>query len=408
MTVSRSINGLTLWPLTVRNRRLATNCWDAWTMLMRLKGIKPVRVRKGGREYRYFYHRATGTRLSAEPGTAAFIEEVAALDAKVKRQAPSDGSLHALIVAYRAAPEFTNLAAVTQKDYQRVFDWLQPINDTPLIEFDTALIYALRDKAYQQRKRRFANYVVQVIRLLLEWGKPRNHIAENVAAGVELLPRPKKMPRANRPWGDDERETVLGEAEIGLRVMIALGMFAGLREGDACALPKVAYDGALIESIASKNNEPLWIPAHYRLREILMIGAEVRKARQVTRARRRKVLPIDPPTLAVSSYGKAWTASGFRASFFKLVKRLATEGKVKPGLTFHGLRHTLGKLVIEAGGSKEDVGMILGDRSMAMAELYSREHEKKGRVTATMLRLEQTERSRLEKQKDVPGKPKSG
>lgn len=374
-------------------------------MLMRLKGIKPVKVRKGGREYRYFYHRATGTRLSAEPGTAAFIEEVAALDAKAKRLAPRDGSLHALISAYRASPEFTNLAPITRKDYQRVFDWLQPINDTPLVEFDTALVYALRDKAYQQRKRRFANYVVQVVRLLLEWGKPRKHVAENVAAGVELLPRPKKMKRANRPWSDDERETVLAEAEIGLRVMIALGMFAGLREGDACALPKTAYDGALIESIASKNDEPLWIPAHYRLREILTLGAEVRKARLVTRAKRRKVLPIDPPTLAVTSYGKAWTPSGFRASFFKLVKRLAAAGKVKSGLTFHGLRHTLGKLVIEAGGSKEDVGMILGDRSLAMAELYSREHEKKGRVTATMHRLEQTERGRLEKQKDAIGKP---
>ncbi len=43
---------------------------------------------------------------------------------------------------------------------------------------------------------------------------------------------------------------------------------------------------------------------------------------------------------------------------------------VRPGLAFHGLRHTMVKLVIEAGGSKEDVGMILGDRSLAMAELY--------------------------------------
>jgi hypothetical protein len=32
--------------------------------------------------------------------------------------------------------------------------------------------------------------------------------------------------------------------------------------------------------------------------------------------------------------------------------------------------------------------MILGDRSLAMAELYSREHEKKTRVSATMLKLE--------------------
>lgn len=367
-------------------------------MLMRLKGIKPVTVRKKGREYRYFYHRATGARIKADrTDAAAFAAEVAALDAKAKAQAPRDGTLHALIAAYRASPEFTGLAAVTRSDYQRVFDWLQPIVDIPLLEIDSAFVYDLRDKAFNQRKRRFANYVVQVLRLLLGWGKPRKFVDENAGAGVESIPRPKKMKRANRPWSDDEREVVLKEAEIGLRVMIGLGMFAGLREGDACALPKVAYDGRLIESIASKNDEPLWIPAHFRLREILIEAADVRKARMVVRARRRKVLPIDPPTIAVTRFGKSWTASGFRASFFKLIAKLAAAGQIRPGLTFHGLRHTLGKLVIEAGGSKEDVGMILGDRSMAMAELYSREHEKKGRVSATMLKLEQTERGKMDK-----------
>ena len=44
-----------------------------------------------------------------------------------------------------------------------------------------------------------------------------------------------------------------------------------------------------------------------------------------------------------------------------------------PGLTYHGLRNTIGKLVLEAGGAKEDVAMILGDRSEAMGAFYSRE-----------------------------------
>jgi hypothetical protein len=52
-----------------------------------------------------------------------------------------------------------------------------------------------------------------------------------------------------------------------------------------------------------------------------------------------------------------------------------------------GLNQVQVKPQIEKG-----VGMILGDRSLAMAELYSREHEKKGRVTATMLKLESVER----------------
>lgn len=369
-------------------------------MLMRIKGIKEVNLRRRGVAYRYFYHRATGSRIEAEFGTPAFALEVERLNQRAIETAPRDGSLNALITAYRSKPEFTGLAQRTQSDYQKVFDWLQPIVDMPLLEISTAEIYDLRDKAFEQKKRRFANYVVQVMRLLLEWGRSRGHVTENVAVGVATIPRPKNMPRANRPWTDAEREVVLAHAPIMLRAVIALGMFAALREGDACALPKSAYDGKLIESVASKNGEPLWIPAHYRLREILREAAAARQEALAARAKRRTVLPFDPPSLVVTSRGRQWTTSGFRASFFKLIAVLEAEGLVGPGLTFHGLRHTVGKLVMEAGGSKEDVGMLLSDRSPSMAEHYSREHEKKGRVTATMLKLERTERARIAREKN--------
>ena len=131
---------------------------------MRVKGVKPVTVRKRGRVFRYFYHRATGKRIQAEWGTAAFAAEVERLDMLAKDTAPRDGSLKALIVAYKKSPEFTDLAPRTQRDYLKVFDYFAPIGDMPVLQIDTAFIYGLRDRAYKQRKRRFANYVVQVIR----------------------------------------------------------------------------------------------------------------------------------------------------------------------------------------------------------------------------------------------------
>lgn len=361
---------------------------------MRIKGVKAVTVRKRGLVYRYYYHRATNTRLKAEYGTATFASEVAALDAKAKASAPRDGSLGALITAYKGSIKFPELAARTKKDYQRVFDYLDRVRDMGVAEIDPPFVYGVRDAAFKKHKRRFANYVVQVLSLLFKWGKQHGYADSNPAEDIDAIKRPKNMPRANRPWSDEERDTVLQEADIEVRLVIALGMFAALREGDACALPRSAHDGARIETIAAKNREHVWIPAHYRLREILAEAFVARREHLTRRARRKKVLPIDPPTLAVTSRGKAWTPSGFRASFFRLIKALERAKKVQPGLTFHGLRHTLGKLIIEAGGTKEDVGMILSDRSLAMAEHYSRDHDKKERVTATMHRLEQRERAR--------------
>ena len=377
-------------------------------MLMRIKGIKPVTVRKtNGQTYRYYYHRATNKRIAAPFDTAAFAVEVASLDARAKELAPRDGSLKALVMAYRKSPEFSELMPRTRSDDDRYFDYLIPLSDMPVSTIDAEFVYGLRDKAYRRHKRRFANYLVTVVRLLFAWGKPRGFIKSNPAEGVKSYKRPKGMPLANRPWQDHERETVLRAASIELRAMIALGMFAGLREGDACTIPKAAYDGERIEATVSKNSEVLSLPAHFRLRAVLHEAAEARKVKLKRRARRYRVVSIDPPTLTVTSRGNSWTEAGFRASFFKLVRSLRQEGKVRPGLTFHGLRHTMGKLVIEAGGSKEDVKIILGDRSDAMGEFYSREHEKKGRIGLTMDRLEQSEREKMENRADEIGKPQS-
>jgi integrase len=376
-------------------------------MLMRVKGIKAVTVRKNGRTYRYYYHRATNKRINSLFGTAAFAAEVATLDARAKELIPRDGSLKALIVAYRRSPHFTDLKPRTRSDYDKVFNYLAPIDEIALFTIDGQWVCKLIETAFRHKKRRFANYVLQVVRLLFAWGKPRGYLSENPAEGVQSFKRPKGMARANRPWTDEEREIILDSASIELRAMIALGMFAGLREGDACTITKAGYDGEQIEVIASKNNEMVWLPAHFRLRAILKEASEVRHKKLKQRARRQQVVPIDPPTLTVTSRGHSWTEAGFRASFFKLIRLLTQQGKVRPGLTFHGLRHTMGKWVIEAGGTKEDVGMILGDRSLAMAQWYSREHEKKERVSAAMSKLEQTERKKMENRADDFGKLKS-
>ena len=315
------------------------------------------------------------------------MSDTSILDVPERNLGCPNCSLRELVELYFAAPEFLDLRESTKFDYTRVIRWLlAQAGDVPARIIETRHIYALRVLAFAARKRRFANYVVQVIRLLLRWGRERNHVDTNVAEGVKCLKRPPG-PRANRPWSDAERKAVLDAAPIELRSVIALGMFAGLRESDACSLPSSAYNGEHIRVIAAKNQEELIIRVHYQLREILVEAARERTAKACRRSKRRSNA-TDPDTLLVTSRGRTWTPSGFRASFFKLIRALEVKGLVDTGLTFHGLRHTLGKLVMEAGGSKEDIGLILGDRSLAMATFYSREFEKMTRTDAMVRRLE--------------------
>jgi len=309
------------------------------------------------------------------------------------QQALSDSfvTFNALFLAYRAAPEFLELRDRTRSDYNLVIEWLRThLAFEEVRSLEPRHVYALRDEAFATRKRRFANYVVQVLRLVLRWGKERGFVERNVAEGIKSLRRPPG-PRANRPWTDAEREAVLSAAPNELRLVIALGMYAGLREADACSIPRQAYDGERIQIVAAKNREHLVIRVHYKLREVVNDAALLRSRKQEQKRKRYGYLTASPETLAVTSRGRSWTPSGFRASFFKLIRRLQLEGKVEAGLTFHGLRHTLGKLVMEAGGAKEDIGLILGDRSMAMATYYSREHDKIGRTDAVVRQLEAVE-----------------
>ena len=62
---------------------------------------------------------------------------------------------------------------------------------------------------------------------------------------------------------------------------------------------------------------------------------------------------------------------GFAASWGKLRRALEADGVIARGLTSHGLRHTLGARLREAGADDRTIADILGQRSASMARRYS-------------------------------------
>lgn len=114
-----------------------------------------------------------------------------------------------LISEYRANAAFTDLEPRTRQDYQRVLDYLKPIDRTALVNFNRALVVRIRDRAAEQHGRRFANYVKAVMSILFGWGVERDYLKFNPAEKVKNIRRPKNMPKANRPWSDEERHAVL-------------------------------------------------------------------------------------------------------------------------------------------------------------------------------------------------------
>ncbi len=341
-------------------------------MIVRVKGVKKVRA-KG---HIYFYHRKTMTRLPGQPGSAEFM---AALDALNRKQelAAGPGTLGALIEKYRRSPEFNVVIGKTSRSvYQEVFDYLKPIAGMPLNKIDSAFLYQVRDKAMAKKKRHFANMIITVLRLLFTWGMKRDHLDRNPALAVDPIKKPKNARIINRPWRIEELDTVLTEAPPRLLVPIAIAAYAGLRECDVVKVTWHSYDGTSFETRQQKTGNPMWVKAHYRLREIL------------------DATPHVSPNIVVSTLGKPYTEEVLRAQFFPLIRRLVAEGKVQPGLSFHGLRHTLGTLLAEAGCDAPTIAAVLGQESTKMAEHYSKTAKRHHLAGAGIERIEERDRNR--------------
>ena len=357
-------------------------------------GLKPVRRQLATGEIRtYWYHRATGKRLQGDPTTAEGLLEVAALDAKAKRaeaaSALPGGSLAALWVEYRKSPEWIGLKPRTKADYQAVRDWLGPAAEKALVKLITpSQVLALRDKAAAAKGRRFGNYVLQVVRLVLEWGRPRGWRDDNPAAGIKQIRKPTGEGHLNRAWAEHEVEAFARAAPPQLLLPFTLGLFAGMRQGDALRVTWSAYNGQTLRWTASKNDEPCAAPVTGLLRTVLEAAREQARAARATADERGSKKPL-PLQIAISTRGTAWTESGFRASFFKLLGELQRQGQIGPGCTFQGLRHTIATFARDGEESEFRIAAAIGDRSTAMAAVYGRDADRARARSAVLAAVQQ-------------------
>jgi integrase len=364
-------------------------------MILRLKGVKTVRAK--GRVYHY--HRASGTRLMAEPGTPAFAAEFEAAERRhasgADKTASEPGTWGRLVEDFRKSPEWQRLAPRTRADYQDVLDYLQRMADVALEDIDGRSILRLRDSTFAKKKRCFTNRMTAVISRIWNWGRPRHGLAANPVDLKEAkVERPTDARTVNRPWTDGELETVLAAASPVLRLVIALGAYTGLREGDALRLPWSAYDGRTIDVRQGKTGGELLVKVHRRLKRLLEAAAKAKKG----------------TVIAVNSRGRTYTEDGFRASFFKLLRTLREEGKVGAGLTFHGLRHGLGTRLAEAGASENSIMAVLGHATSKMATHYTQKANRRRLAAEGIALLEGragTKRARkMENFAQRPGKPR--
>lgn len=337
-------------------------------MYVRVKGFQIFNDRHGKPRC---YHRATRTPIDLTKfpiGSAEFLAEcarIAALTGKADITKP--GTLGLLIEKYRAHAAFLDLAPRTKGDYQKIFDYLKAIQDTPLARFTPPLVVKIRDKAAETKGRRFGTYVKTTLSLIFAWGVERGFLANNPARGIKGVKKPKGAPEANRPWSDAEREVVLAALPPRLLGPIAFMMFTGVDPGDTLKLPRSAVRDGVVCTQRAKTAVPVFVPLVQRLNGILA-----------------SLPPHDAVTLFANSRGRPWSHSGFDTEWRKVRLALEAEEAIEPGLTPKGLRHTVATILAESGCDERTIADMLGQKTIEMARHYSRRADKTRKLTAVV------------------------
>jgi integrase len=333
--------------------------------LLRVRGVH--RVESKGRFY--YYHRATRTRLRADPSNPrAFAAEVDALNAgtPAARPDPLPGSWGGLVTRYRASPEFqTSIKPATRKSYQRVFDAVRRLDTLELEQIDQPFLLGLRDTLAERSGRWLANYAMTVISVVMAWGMPRGIVSVNAAAGVPKIRRQRGAAVANKAWKPAEVEAALELARkrrlVGLRKAIALAYYGGLRKADVVALPVTARrNGQLELEGQSKTGAGLTIFEARRLK-VILDEKDAEKG----------------PTIVRRQDGSPYTADGLDTLFHRVKADLVEAGRIRSGLTFHGLRKSLGKRAADRGHSELDIAAALGHATAASSRPYTVEAARK-------------------------------
>lgn len=249
----------------------------------------------------------------------------------------------------------------------RCADYLQPIRDTQISVFDAPLVKKISRRAAHAKGRRFGNYIVQFLSLLFNRGIDEGHTRVNPAAKVKKIKAPKNAPQPNRPWKDKEREEVLAALPSHVRLPVSLMMFCALDPQDALQLKRSVIRNGEIDTRRGKTVNPVFIPLPKPVLEAM-------------RAQQQH----NSVTVCANSFGQPWTASGFRAVRRRIRLQLEAKGRIDPGLTLKGLRHTVATILREMGKDHGEIADMLGQSTEAMARHYSRRADMTEKNSATI------------------------
>ena len=239
----------------------------------------------------------------------------------------------------------------------------------------------LRD-AWAARGHRAANIRLQLLRNVLARCVINGQLERCPVEAVPAVRRPATLPEPHVLWPDHVLElvvqTAIGERLYGAARAIALARYTGARRGDLVRMPRSARSGGRIRFLSAKRRVPVDIDEDPRLTAWL----EQIPASQPLSGRRGRKLPKGavaplPATLVFNVANLPYTESGLGQAISGLITRLHAAGTLETGAyDLHGLRHSRGVELAEAGCTDAQGAALLGHSSPASFAQYRRQADR--------------------------------
>lgn len=311
--------------------------------------------RKGGLLY-YERRGHKSQRIHGEPGSKEFalayaraINGVEAMH--VKR------NFRALVASYVASEKYRSKAPRTVQDYDKVLAWvIDKLGDQDPAKIQRHHVIRARDANAETQ--RFANYIVQVLRILFEHAIDLGWLGAhpiNPAKGVSLI---KSTAAPREAWPVEMVKAYRAKATGTARLIFELCIGTGQRIGDVLRMRWNEIEGEGIHVRQGKTGQRLWVPLTPHLRAVLAETPRI--------------------GLTICAWGDKGRPRGYRSAADLVYAVRKDIGALDYDL--HGLRYTAAAELAALGCSDELIMAVTGHRTTAMVAKYAGPARQKSRA----------------------------
>ena len=324
------------------------------------------RNRVKGKNY-YSFRKGKGQRirLPDDPSSEEFREAYLAAmlgetsQQRVRKVAPAAGTLGALIDPYVQSDAYRELRPTTKKGYSTPLEVLKTKHGHRSVagltkeRIETGILAAYPGRPAAKL------FIIKILRILIRHAKglsDRNPLKLRYDPTIGI-----KRPKIGeiRSWTD--AETAAFERRWALsskqRTAYALMLYVGAARVDVHRMTwrQIDEESAGVDYVRSKTDVPVEIGLHPELRRAL------------------EAAPRDHVTIINTEFGQPFTVAGFSQFMRDAITAAGLPIDCKP----HGLRKTLGRRMAEAGCTAHQIQAALGHKTLAEAERYTRDADRR-------------------------------